>query len=234
MASRFAAFATRATLSSTLGLYTDGELRATGRLDAGQGLSAFAEGVHFPKGSLYAKDMMRGRVGLDYVGAGAVKSARAQVSDGGSGSVGASIPLDKATSLVVGVESALSRIDAVTLGFKFAPCHHFQVSLSNCMRLADGSNRQTASLFTEPRKGSMVGILAAIGGKQTPELALGFEATVYPHEKLPSLKLRSFLDVFELTSRHELIVPYANSSASIGVELNRMEPKWTFRLNVVS
>jgi len=219
-------------LSSTFAMYTDGEARMSGRFDLGQGFSVFGEGVHFPRGSLYAKDMIRGRAGMNY--SGPFASARAHVTDSGNTSIGACLPVNKAFSVVLGADAVVSSLEAVTLGVKFAPCHHFQLSVSDCMHVNGGSHRQTASLFAEPRKASMIGVLAAIGGRQAPEVAIGFETSVKAHAQMSSFKIRSFLDVMELSSRHELVLPFLGSSAAVGVELTRLEPRWTFRINVVS
>ena len=220
--------------NSTVAVYSDFEMRASCRVDIAKGLSAFGEGLHYPKSSLYATDLMRARVGLDYHGSGPVSSARASVTDSGNTSIGASIPFAKPTSLVLGLDATSSGFDSLTMGFKFAPCRHFQISLSNCMRLKDGSQRQTASFYAEPRPNSMIGLLAAVGGDQPSEVALGMEASFKPHESVSTVKVRSFLDAFDLTSRHELLIPYGRSFISLGVELARLEPRWTARLNVVS
>jgi hypothetical protein len=219
-------------IAGTMAIYDNSELHGACKLQLGAGLSAFSEVVHLPTSSLNVKDLVEARIGFDYIGRGPIKSARARFSDTMEGSVGACFPLNKAFSLVVGADSIMSALEAVTIGLKFAPCHHFQLSLSDSIHWGDLSHRQTVSLYSEPRKGSMIGLLAAFGHKQAVEVALGFETSLKIRDGLPSMKLKSFLDA-DSNHRHEIIVPYGRSSIAFGVEMARMERKWTARLNIV-
>ena len=208
-------------------LYSDSELTGFSQWNLNEGLTVFGEGS--------IKSSPHFRFGVNYESKAIVE--RAQISaDLTSLDVGASLKIWKHLNLICGSRFLTSgRLDTATIGLRFSPCSHFQVSISDV--IADGINRFTGTLYAEPQKGTKYAILLATGGGQGFDVLAGV-SQAFKNKTFKSFSIKSVVDMKTFGSRHEFILPYKENilraGLSVGGSLKHLNPQWSLSISINS
>jgi hypothetical protein len=227
---------------TNLALYSDGEIRGFVQSKVRKDTTVFAETHAFLPGKLHATDAVAARVGVDYENLdGPIRGARITLNSNGTNELGIAIPVSKEVSVILGsMNTEVNKPENVTIGVKVQPCRHFNVSVSDTYKVSDGTHRKSFSFFAQPQKSVEYALLGALGDRDPAEIMLGL--TYEPSHEKPTfakgMKLRTFLDVMTMASRHEMTFPFQESYLSLGLSMSgnwrAPKPILSFRLHVES